>query len=47
MNPHAANILHVAAGQMDLNVYNAVVKLSHGLRLVDIFIVGNAEARSL
>jgi hypothetical protein len=47
MNPHAAGILPVAAGQMVLNALNAGTKPSHGQPLEDIFIVGNAEARFL
>jgi hypothetical protein len=45
MSRHAADILPIAAGQMDLNVLNAVSKPSHGQPLGDIFIVGNAEAK--
>jgi hypothetical protein len=47
MNPHAADTLPGAAGQMVLNALNAAAKPSHGQPLGDIFIVGNAEARFL
>jgi hypothetical protein len=47
MNRHAADILPVAAGRMDLNVRNAAAKPSHGQPLGATFIAGIAEVRFL
>jgi hypothetical protein len=45
MNRHAADILLVAAGRMDLNALNAASNPSHGQPPGATFIVGIAEVR--
>ena len=39
MNRHAADILPIAAGLMDLSVPNAAVKPSHGQRCVSVLLM--------